>query len=135
LSVAIDADSSHVAAVGNVPTTANPTGTAGKVFFFDTTSSNPLWIQNTTFGPNAVSTDDNSTWVAASDGFKIAAGNFYLFTASGVSVPLPAPAHVSWTIQVAAQGAAVVAGTDDGNVSYFVTVGAPSAPTNLRIQP
>jgi len=137
LSVAISADGSRVAAVGNV---GNGATTSGLVFFFDTSSGAQLWAKPTQYGPNSVSVDGAGNQVAAADGF-LSPGKFYLFDALGASVPinglLPGqPGVVSWSIQVSADGTAIAAGSDDAKVYRFATATAgqaPVAPTNVHI--
>jgi WD40 repeat protein len=136
MSVAINADGSRVAAVANVKQT---TGTSGIVFFFDALSTTPIWVKPTLHGPNSVSTDDAGKQVAVADGF-LSPGAFYLFDVYGASVPINGlqanqPGVVSWSIQLSADGKALVAGSDDAKVYYFgvAPATAPAAPTNVRI--
>jgi WD40 repeat protein len=134
LSVAINANGSRVAAVGNV----GPTGAvSGSVFFFDAQNNAQLWVKPTQYGPNCVSMDAAGQLVAAADGF-FSPGAFYLFDALGASKPITGllpgqPGVVSWTIQVSADGKAIAAGSDDAKVYYFALAQPPAAPTNLRI--
>ena len=76
MSVAISGDGSRIAAVANFPKTG---GTKGKVYFFDTQSSVPLWVGDTDSGPNSVSMDADGKFVAVADGFGPPVGKFYLF--------------------------------------------------------
>jgi WD40 repeat protein len=136
LSVAINADGSRVAAVGNV---GNGRTTTGLVFFFDAQSGAMLWSppKHTSHGPNSVSVSGTGHLVAVADGFQ-SAGQFYLFDALGASVPIPGllssqPGVVSWTIQISADGMTIAAGSDDAKVYRFslATAGlAPAAPTS-----
>src|SRR5262249_45429961 len=56
LSVAINANGSRVAAVGNIEKTAKKV--TGSVFFFDAQSNAQLWSKPTQHGPNCVSMDN-----------------------------------------------------------------------------
>jgi WD40 repeat protein len=137
LSVAINANGSRVAAVGNVDNVGG--ATSGAVFFFDTQSGAPLWAQTqtTAHGPNSVSVDGPGYQVAVGDGFNTP-GNFYLFDALGGKVPLPIqPSAVAWSIQVSADGTAIAAGSDNSKVYRFegVAPAAPGAPQGLHIIP
>jgi WD40 repeat protein len=133
MSVAINGNGSRIAAVANFPKTG---GTKGKVYFFDTQSSVPLWVGDTDSGPNSVSMDADGKFVAVADGFGPPVGKFYLFDAYSAALPLPTqPNTITWTIQLSADGTVVAAGTDDGQIYRFAAAPAtvPSAPTNVRI--
>jgi hypothetical protein len=121
-SVAISADGSIVSAVGNV---GNPPKVTGSACLFDG-RGNLLWQKPTDHGPNSTSVAANGVYVTVADGYKqsVAGGSFHLYDAQGNEYVLNQPGTIAWSMQISADGSAIAAGDDAGNVYYFAQPGA-----------
>lgn len=115
--VAIAADASFIAAVGNIGSNA------GTVAVFDNQglSASLRWQQNLTANPNSASIDSQGLFVAVADGHPDGTpGHFTLFNAgSGDQIWSFTTGNMSWPIQLSADAMACVGGSDDGNVYCF----------------
>jgi WD40 repeat protein len=115
--VAIAADAAFVSAVGNLG------AAAGAVAVYDNngTGSTLRWQQSLAANPNSTSIDGQGLFVAVADGHPDGTpGHFTLFNAvTGVESWSYTTGNMSWPIQLAGNGMACIAGSDDGNVYYF----------------
>jgi WD40 repeat protein len=115
--VAIVADASFVSAVGNLGSAA------GTIAVYDNTGSSSAlrWQQSLAANPNSTSIDAQGLFVTVADGHPDGTpGHFTLFNAaSGVESWSYTTGNMSWPIQLAANGMACIAGSDDSSVYYF----------------
>jgi WD40 repeat protein len=80
------------------------------------------WEKPLNFKPNGTGVDATGKFVAAADGFDAdqPGGTFYLFDSFGTKIGDLGTAKMNWPIAVSADGTGVAAGSDDGNVYFFV---------------
>lgn len=79
---------------------------------------------STALAPNSASFDPTGRFLAVADGYppNTGTGNFYLLDGTTLACIWTYPtSKMSWPIQIAANGAAVAAGSDDGSVYLFKT--------------
>jgi len=121
--VAISDDGSLISAIGNV-------GAAGKLWVYSnkTTSGALLWTAATAHNPNNTAFDGAGKLVAVADGYPDGVkAAFYLFGSDGTPRWTSATGNMNWGLAVAANGGAVVGGSDDGNVYYLDPTAIASA--------
>ena len=116
--VAISDDGSLISAVFNA-------GAAGKVFLFSnqsSTPSTPLWSKTTKHSSNSTSLDSTGQFVTVADGYQTPAGAFYLYDNAGHLKWSHDTTKMSWPMKISSNAAGIAAGSDDGNVYYFLPV-------------
>ena len=113
-SVAISDDGNLISAVANK-------SSGGKLFVFDSTGA-LKWSQPTQHNPNSTSIDATGKFVTVADGYPDETpGAFYLFDALAGTLMWNYPTNnMSWPMQIAANGKAMVAGSDNSYVYYFL---------------
>jgi len=115
--VAISDNGGFITAVSNNQTTGLLTAFRGEIGTLD-----KVWDQPLNFKPNGTSIDSTGKYVAAADGFDAdqPGGTFYLFDSFGTKIGDLGTAKMNWPIAVSADGTGVAAGSDDGNVYFFI---------------
>jgi len=118
--VAVSDDGSALAGVANL----NPgSDVGGMVYLIERHGclAGLTWSFQTDRSPNFVSLNLGKGMLAVADGHPDGTpGNFYLLdTATGALRWKYTTSNMSWPIQIAANGTAVVAGSDDSKVYYF----------------
>ena len=115
--VAITDDGSFLTAIGNK-------GTAGAVVGIknDQGTLTKAWESATEHNPNSTSMDASGKYVSVADGYPDGKpGSFSLFNGSNGDLIFQFPTdNMNWPMFVSADGSGIVAGSDDGNVFYFM---------------
>lgn len=112
----------------------NSGGSQGAVYYVQRQGStgNLLWSYSTQHNPNSVTINAAAGLVAVADGHPDGTpGNFYLLnSASGALKGVFNTPNMSWPIEIADNGTAVVAGSDDSSIYYF----ANAVPLNVAYE-
>jgi WD40 repeat protein len=127
--LAISDDGSFLTTVANRSTGKAKTGL---LLAYKRRSSAPVWKVALPHNPNGTSLDGEAKCVALADGYctnpwvkppdppgKECDSAFYLFSANGEKLWEYPTSNMNWPIFISANGSAVAAGGDNGNLYYF----------------
>jgi WD40 repeat protein len=115
---AISGDGLTFAAAANRTGGANGTG---QLLIFNKGTLTPVAKAPLPHNPNGISMDQAGTIIAVADGYPVGKpANFYRFDSSGAEIWRCPTGNMNWPVAVSADGSAIAAGGDDGDLYYFV---------------